>query len=219
MKRGGWARGGQLTTGNGNAFISMSVEFDEPTTFTLQAQTDQNEPRHPGGTAGFAAVVVEWTVNGITQVRRFDAVAGATITGVAETLRAAVRDNTQDPYPKGIKYGVTMSVAARTRPTTAVPPVLTVANGVVMAAGSSLEFNVPPGANSIAVYGQSGGLPATLQINEKAYYSPVDANIQLSTVPPLGEFTPLVAGVQTVQVFNTSLVAPATVTVVFGIDG
>ena len=194
----------------------MSLEF------TAQIETDQNRARTTGGgnTAGFATAEFTWTVNGISQRRVIDAVAGATLTGVAESLRVIIKDVTDvTVFPAGVTYGVTVSVAARTRPTTAVPPVLTVALAQSLAAAAEIEFDVPVGANSIAVYGtQTGGGTPILQIDEKAFYSPVDSHVVLETVPRLGEFTPLLTGVQRVGVTNVGG-AGAVVTVVFGIDG
>jgi hypothetical protein len=220
MKRTGWSKSANLITGQTTKIVTLSAEFEEPTSFTAQFDVDQEE------TSGFAIAVVEWTVNGITISRTIDVAAGASICGVAESVHVLVKDVTDvsvaGGFTAGQSYGVTISVAARTRANTAVPPVFTglrmAETFPVPAPGAVAE--VPPGANSVAIFGAdvATGGPVSLGLLVQGFTVPDVARTLLQSVPQQGFFTPLVAGSMQVSVLNLG-VTPAFVTIVFGIDG
>lgn len=217
MKRTGWGRGGKLTTLNAARFISLSAEFEEPTMFTAQAECDQNVE---AGTSGFAFMTVEWTVNGITQSRTIDVCAGASISGLAESCRILAKDGTEAPFPPNVDYGITINVAARTRPRTAAFPVFTAVRSTLVPAGGTLPAPVPipEGANSVAIYSSTAAGPADIVLNQQALYPPSEVVTLLSTSVTPGIFVPLLAGALTIGVSNAGATG-ANVTVVFGIDG
>jgi hypothetical protein len=207
--RTGRAQAGQLTTGRQQS-VAAQATFGVASNFTVTVDVQADT------TVAFASAIVAWSIDGTTITRQFDVSAGATISGLAEAVQVRVSDSTPTGHPQGIVYGVVIAIAAESRPTTAVPPVLTgLASVAVGAAASTVAIPVPAGANGVVVYGSTAAGAPTLQLAEQTADGSVTV-LETSVAP--GQFVPLVSGAGRVVVTNLGG-ATANVTVVFSIDG
>ena len=215
----GWGRGGTLVTG-GAANISGGAEFEMPTVFTVQL--DVVNPL----TAAFAIANIIWTLNGVTMVRKIDVAAGASISGMAESVRVIVTDETDIAiYPQGVPYSVSFNIADKPRATTAVPPIYTALSyETINATDSTDNIAVPSGANGIAIFGaNSDGTTPQLTLTQYGTLTgggeePLTGNPLFVTGVTLGQYVPLVAGAGYIVVENTGA-KNATINVEFSIDG
>lgn len=212
--RTGWAQGGPINVGQ-TAGVRMQARFGVLTEFTVTIDSNASA----NGIVAFTKAVVTWTVNGNPIVRTIDVGAGASISGLGESVMVVINDVTNlgaFPSAAGKSYNVTVSVATNPRPTTAVPPILTgIDASDVDESASTANIPVPAGANSVAVYGGISTGAATLRLRQM---TADNSATLLSTIVTLGQFVPLVAGAGLVAVDNLSM-ATASVNILFGIDG
>jgi hypothetical protein len=211
--RTGRAQGGNLTTGDSNNNVSCQVEFGVAEVVTVSFDNTAASQ----DIEALAQATIEFTIDGVTIVRTIDVSAGASISGVAQAVRARVVDKTNEEFTAsdfGQKYGVTISIAVMPRPTTAVPPVLTGAQALLNQ-NQSVTVQVPSGANSFAVYGSTAAAAPTLQAVQKTARGTA---ILMEDIATLGQFVPLLMGTGQVVVTNLSA-AQAEICLVWGIDG
>jgi hypothetical protein len=212
--RTGRSQGGMLTTGDSRNGISMQVEFGVAEQVTVSFDNTATA----GGVEALAQATIEFTIDGTSIVRTIDVAAGASISGVAQAVRVRVLDMTSTSLVVSTptSYGVTISVAVMPRPTTAVPPVLTGLTNKQLSQNGTVTVQVPAGADSFVVYGQTAsGQPTGIEVAQQTAQG--TATIQQS-VPTLGQFVPLLMGCGRLLITNLSATT-ATVSVIWGIDG
>jgi hypothetical protein len=211
--RTGRAQAGKLTTGQGGD-VTCQVELGMASEVTVSIDNNAVE----NGTAAFATATVMFTVEGVTITRTFDVAAGASISGLAESIRVMVKDSTGLPHALGVQYGITISIALMPRPNTAAPPTLTGASNQSITALSSITVPVPLGADSVIINGTGAAGVVSLQLLQQTadgLATLMSTDITQVPTPPIA----LMAGCGRIEVINPASSSSALVTVQFGIDG
>ena len=227
----GWSQSGKLTVyQNNNPFVSLQANFEECDIFTVEFGIGGPTGGTPANPILTTATII-WTIAGNDVIRKISVANGATISGLAESVRVIVNDATQQNVAEApstfIQYGVTVLVGRGVRPDTEQPPVLQdVPNTTVytIAQGTSKTIPVPQNVGVISVHldvSTSPVTPGALQVDQVTVQHLQNGTVLKQYDPRVFEWVPLASSADNIKVTNNfGGGGPALiVTVAWGIDG
>lgn len=119
--RTGWSQSGKLHSGSKTDQVTLQVVFPYAGDFTVEfnatgTPANANQPVYP-------EALINWVVNGNIVTRRVTIGDGTSVTGVGESVRVIMTDNTPQLIgPDGVSYGVSCQVSMGTRGGSKQPP-------------------------------------------------------------------------------------------------
>ena len=147
-KSGGWSGGGPLVN-DGTSNCGMAANFLEGRIHNETPSKNYTVQFSIEGDQGiFANPVAEiaWSVEGVTIRRIVTVTDGCSVTGVGQSIKVVVRDNTPQGLG-GITYGaaykVSITVAPGSRPSVQQPPLFTPIAGSLFSGGALLPITAP----------------------------------------------------------------------------
>jgi hypothetical protein len=223
-RQSGWAQSGPLyttqgTSGVGNQAVKCMVErFDRAAVFTVQIGLNVGDGGFPVQT--LAEVI--WSING-TPIRRLVSVSqGTSITGVTESARIAVYDDTPtvEEDQAVVEYIALINVAPGPRAATTLPPFLRAwrTTQQLLASGST-TLTVPRNAGVVgfrlSVFASgNAGAEVTMTDSSGTVYDQYD-------VPPgqNSTFIPIAPGTDRLLISNNDTANPINLSGQWAIDG
>lgn len=154
LSKSGWGQSGTLITGAKNKKVPLQCDLAGTIgagTYTVQFNVS--------GINQFAAVpeaLIAWRVQGQEVTRRVSIGDGVAVTGVGESVRIIMYDNTPGVFLSGNAYTVSAQVTPGSRPSTGKPPTLILPSSDGFAtdvpSNGSADFIIPSGTGLISAY-------------------------------------------------------------------
>lgn len=148
---------GVMRTQNGTIGVSIQCHFKGAAARTLQFNLQLLDNFSGAVNAAQAEAFIEFMVDGVTVTRRVSVANGTSITGMAQAIRAVVRDTSQaGAAGAGRQYLVSVTIADGTRSDSNVPPTLApnpFGNPAVttLTPGTGIDFTLPQDAGISSV--------------------------------------------------------------------
>jgi hypothetical protein len=230
----GWSVAGTLATPDATGAtpalsVSLQQIFSAVGEYTLYFELTEPEDTSLSAKNARAKALIEWSVGGNTITREVSVASGTSVTGVAESVRVVMTDDTIDnPGNPGYEYEVTASLAPGSRAaytsvplSSGIPPILGVTNG------APVTVPVPQGVG-VALVAVVPGTFLVGGVNTNLEYRDLtvrllgsSGDVLLDWKPPSTGvlWVPLVPGTASVYVACSRVLGIISTAILFGIDG